>query len=291
MLRYRVLSVSVLIPIILGLAYLGGVWFLGLVLLALALTSYEYATLLKSSGSSPSLVLVIAATWLFVLDAGFPQVGLLRPGLTAITLGSLTWALVRYERGHTGAVADWAWTAAGSLYLGWTGAHFVLTRNIGLPPQEISLVPVQSEGLWWTTLAFATAWLSDAGAYFIGRAWGRHRMTPRVSPYKSWEGYVGGIVLGVVSGVAVVPLIWVIALALGHNTALTLWDGLALGTLIGVLAPLGDLVESMIKRHAGAKDSGQLIPGHGGVFDRVDSLLWAGVIAYYYATWIAPHTW
>jgi len=287
MLRYRLLSAAVLIPLVLGLTYLGGVWFLGLVLVALTLAGYEYASLLKQAGDSPSPIFVIATIWLFALDAYFPQARLLRPGLTVSVLSLLTWAVVRYERGRSRAVTDWAWTAAGSLYLGWMGAHFVLLRNIGALPRAPLLAPAQGEGLWWTTLALSSAWLADTGAYLAGQAWGRHKLASRVSPNKTWEGWAGGIALGTLGGVAVAALIRVIAPVLGSASVLTLQEGLALGALIALLSPLGDLGESLIKRHVGAKDSGQLVPGHGGMFDRIDSLLWAAVIAYYYATWIA----
>lgn len=287
MLRYRLLSAAVLIPLVLGLTYLGGVWFLGLVLAVLTLAGYEYTDLLKQAGDSPSPILVIATIWLIVLDAYAPRTGLLRPGLTVSVLGMLTWAVARYGRGHAGAVKDWAWTAAGSLYLGWVGAHFVLTRNIGASSSAIVLAPARGDGLWWTTLALASAWLTDTGAYLVGQAWGRHKLTPRVSPNKTREGWGGGIAFGILGGLAVAALIRVIAPVLGSPSPLTLQDGLALGALIALFSPLGDLGESLIKRHVGAKDSSQLVPGHGGMFDRIDSLLWAAVIAYYYAIWIA----
>jgi len=286
MIRYRLLSAGVLIPIVLGVTCLGGVWFLGLVMIALTLAGYEYTVLLKRRDDHPALVPVLAIIWLFILDAAFPQAQLLRPGLTMFVLGTLTWAIIRYERGCTAALIDWAWTNAGGLYLGWLGAHFILLRNAGLP-LELWPAPAHGEGTWWTALALGTAWLGDTGAYFIGRTWGKHKISPLVSPNKTWEGYVGGGVTATVSGVVVTLLLQLIASALGRSTTLTTGHGLILGALIGLLSPLGDLGESLIKRHAGVKDSSRLIPGHGGLLDRIDSLLWAGAIAFYYAIWAA----
>jgi len=287
MIRYRLWSAAVLVPLILGLTFLGGLWFLGLTLLVLTLSGYEYAQLLSHADGGPSAAWVIGAIWLFVLDASFPQWQLLRPGATFFLLGTLAWAVLRYERGHVGAVTDWAWTVAGSLYLGWVGAHFVLLRNLGGLPRANLIAPAQGEGLWWATLALSVAWLADTGAYLVGQKWGQNKLSRLVSPLKTWEGFAGGVVWATVSGIAITALIQLIAPFFGLATRITLADGLALGLLIGVLAPLGDLGESLIKRHVGAKDSGHLIPGHGGMFDRIDSLLWAAVIAFYYATWIA----
>jgi len=98
---------------------------------------------------------------------------------------------------------------------------------------------------------------------------------------------VGGVALGTLGGAGLAILLRLVAGALGQMTVMTIWDGLTLGVLVSSLSPLGDLGESLIKRYAGAKDSGRLIPGHGGMFDRIDSLLWAAVIAFYYAVWIA----
>jgi phosphatidate cytidylyltransferase len=287
MMRYRLWSAAVLVPLILGLTFLGGIWFLGLTLLVLTLSGYEYAQLLRQAEGGPSALWVISAIWLFVLEASFLQDQWLRPGTVFFLLGTLAWAILRYERGRASAVMDWAWTVAGGLYLGWVGAHFVLLRNLEMLPRTHLLAPAQGEGLWWATLALSTAWLADTGAYLVGQKWGQHKLCPRVSPFKTWEGFAGGVIWATVSGVAIAALMQVIAPFLGPATRITLLDGMALGLLIGVLAPLGDLGESLIKRHVGAKDSGQLIPGHGGMFDRIDSLLWAAVIAFYYATWIA----
>ena len=287
MFRNRLLSSAVLIPVVLGLTYLGGVWFLGLALFVLMLAGREYAGLLKHGGEGPSPAIVVVVTWLFLLDVSFPQATLFRFALTVALLGTLVWALVRFERGHADSAADWAWTLAGSLYLGWMGAHFVLLRNVGLAPGKTWLNLGHGEGLWWTALALSSTWLADTGAYFAGRAWGRQKMSPLASPSKTWAGFVGGVVLGTLGGAGVALLLRLVAGALGQMTVMTIWDGLALGALVSLLSPLGDLGESMLKRYAGAKDSGRLIPGHGGMFDRIDSLLWAAVIAFYYAVWIA----
>jgi phosphatidate cytidylyltransferase len=287
MFRNRLLSATVLIPVVLGLTYLGSVWFLGLALFVLMLAGLEYANLLKCDGEGPSRVFVVVVTWLFVLDVSFPQARLFRFALTVALLGTLVWALVHFERGRIDSVADWAWTLAGSLYLGWMGAHFVLLRSVGLAPEKTWLNLGQGEGLWWTALALSSTWLADTGAYFAGRAWGRQKMSPLASPSKTWAGFVGGVVLGTLGGAGVAMLLRLVAGALGQMTVMTIGDGLALGALVSLLSPLGDLGESMLKRYAGAKDSGRLIPGHGGMFDRIDSLLWAAVIAFYYAVWIA----
>jgi phosphatidate cytidylyltransferase len=118
-------------------------------------------------------------------------------------------------------------------------------------------------------------WLADSGAFLIGSRYGKHKLSPRLSPKKTWEGFFGGIVFGVVSG-AILAALWHFM-----SPAMTVERGALIGLLMGALTPLGDLGESMIKRQAGVKDSSQILPGHGGVLDRIDSWLWAGVIGYY----------
>jgi phosphatidate cytidylyltransferase len=142
------------------------------------------------------------------------------------------------------------------------GGHLVALRQV-------------ADGLRWLLLSLAITWLADTGAYFIGSTWGRRKLAPRLSPGKTIEGTLGGWLTGVVTGGLVAGLL---ELGVVH--------GLALGMLIGVASPLGDLGISMIKRQVGAKDSGHLIPGHGGMLDRIDSILFTVVIGYYYVEWI-----
>jgi phosphatidate cytidylyltransferase len=131
------------------------------------------------------------------------------------------------------------------------------------------------DGKWWFLLVLPAVWIADSGAYWIGSRWGRRKLSPRLSPGKTWEGYAGGVVAGALGGAGLAAVWGMVA------PSITLWAGAGIGFILAVLTPLGDLGESMIKRQAGAKDSSNIIPGHGGVMDRIDSWIWAGVIGYY----------
>jgi phosphatidate cytidylyltransferase len=184
--------------------------------------------------------------------------------VSLLLLAAMAVHLVEYERGRDRAATDFAVTLAGMLYLGWLGAYLVSLR--ALP-----------DGEWWVLTVLPVVWIADAGAMFIGMRWGRHPLTPRLSPHKTWEGYFGGVASGALGG-ALLGVLW------GQVTpAITPLIGAVVGLTLGAVTPLGDLGESMIKRQVGAKDSSQLIPGHGGILDRIDSWLWAGVIGYYLA--------
>jgi phosphatidate cytidylyltransferase len=125
-------------------------------------------------------------------------------------------------------------------------------------------------------------WFADSGAYFIGHAWGRHKLSPRLSPKKTWEGYLGGILVGVILS-AMFTYLWQL---LGAPAGITPLRGALAGLVMGIVPSGGDWGESMIKRQVGVKDSSNLLPGHGGFFDRVDSWLWAAVLGYYLVFWL-----
>ena len=124
-------------------------------------------------------------------------------------------------------------------------------------------------------VTLALVWMADLGGYIFGTKWGKHKMSLRLSPRKTWEGYLGGVIFAVLSG-----LILSLALRL-VLPELALWEGAVMGLVIAWLTPFGDLFISMLKRAAGVKDSGTLIPGHGGILDRADTWLWAMMIGYY----------
>ncbi len=131
-------------------------------------------------------------------------------------------------------------------------------------------------------LALFTTFACDTSAFFVGRTWGKHHMTPTISPHKTWEGAIGGFAGAVAAAAALCYL-----LNLGSWTLpLSYLEAVGVGCLVGVAAQLGDLLESMLKRRAGVKDSGNLLPGHGGVLDRIDSLVFTGVIVYYFVLWV-----
>lgn len=170
--------------------------------------------------------------------------------------------------GRDRLVVNWGWTVAGILYMGWLLGHYVMLRELDHGRELVLLV------------LFST-FACDTAAYFIGRTWGRHRMAPVISPKKTWEGAAAGFAASVAAALALRSLLnlggWELPLDYIQTTVV--------GCLVGVLAQLGDLLESLIKRRAGAKDSGRLMPGHGGILDRIDSLVFTGAIAYYYVIW------
>jgi len=266
--RTRLLTAIVLIPIVIWCIYLGGLPFLALVALLLTLAEVEFCRLVARDGFHPALAFGIGMVWLFLLDAQFPSLELLQPGMALILLASLAWQLF-HRRGSP--VADWALTVTGGFYLGLCGACLIRLRSL-------------PDGLWWTMTAVPAIMLADSGAFFVGRTWGRRKLAPTLSPGKTWEGYLAGVVVGGLL-TALLASLW--RVGAGAETAVSGVHGLILGSLIAVFAPLGDLAVSMIKRRVGAKDSGAIIPGHGGALDRVDSILWAAVIGYYYVWFIS----
>ncbi len=261
MLSTRILSALVLIPLVVVLLYVGGLWFAGLVAAFAALATIEFYQLARRLGARPSMRVGVVLSVVLVVAALFPRYSV-APAAFIATLGGLMFARV-FQQDYGGFLLDWASTVAGSAYVGGMLSYFVLLR--GLPV-----------GLVWAALAALGTWVSDTAAYLVGTAWGRHPFFPRVSPRKTLEGAIGGVLLGTASVV-------IIGLVFLHLSWL---QALVLGLLLTLATTFGDLAESLVKRQAGAKDSGNLIPGHGGALDRVDSLLFAAFVVYYYAIWI-----
>lgn len=259
MLRQRVLSALVMVPFVVVAAWLGGWWFTALIALVAGLAAWELYGLLARTSRKPMTYVGVVLVVLLILESQLPadaerlQIVLVVGVLACLTLG-LYW--------HSDYPAsDITLTLGGALYIGITLRYVAQLR--GLP-----------DGLGWIALAALTTWITDSGAYFIGKRFGKHKFAPRISPKKTWEGFFGGMLVGTVS--AVLLSIWLVP-------GLSWYYGLAIGVLIGTVGPLGDLSESLFKRQADAKDSSNLIPGHGGFFDRIDSFFFVGPVVYLFA--------
>ncbi len=271
MLLTRVLSAIVLIPVVLVLAWLGGAWFLLLIGAFTLLGSIEFYQLMRHGGHQPlwfvGIPVTLALVGLAHLNAPLAWSEILIAGTTLLALGLLTW---RKEPG--GALVDWALTVAGVLYLGLPMACFVRLRAWPAGPVDAATAGLLPDGLAWLLAGVLPVWACDSGAYLVGRLLGRRPFFHRISPKKTVEGAIGGLVAGVLVATAALVL-------LGQPV----WLSLTVGLALTVAAIFGDLAESLIKRQVGVKDSGRLIPGHGGVLDRLDSLLFAAVVLYGYA--------
>jgi len=232
------------------------------------------------AGLAAVLFFVISATTFRYLDR--TTIGAIFPtALTLLLIASFCVEMVRSERAPIVNVGS---TIFGAIYVGWMISQLVVLRQVWLvsgdPVRQISVGPFKhlEVGACLVMLTFVSTWACDTCAYFFGRALGRTKIAPKLSPNKTVEGSIAGLV-----GTMAVAMLagWVIDLPWYH--------GLALGVIFGVLSQLGDLSESSIKRELGIKDFGTIVPGHGGVLDRFDSLLFTGPAAYYYVVLFLQH--
>jgi len=262
-LRQRVLVAIIVAPVTILAAWYGGVILtLGVIGVAL-LASWELCDLIEQAGFVPQRLLALFLAIVLPLAAHFQPQGL-AADLT-VTVAIFLSLLIQLWRGNRrGALASWALSLAGSLYVSWLLSHFILLRQLPL-------------GDYWLLFALLVTWVCDSAAYTIGSAFGRRRLAPQISPKKSWEGAIAGIVAAGIVGL--VATSWL---------AIPLFLGGLIGFVAGLGAVVGDLAESLIKRQAGVKDSGTLFPGHGGMLDRVDSLLFVVAMIFYCARWLTP---
>ena len=156
-------------------------------------------------------------------------------------------------------------------------ASIVGPLYVGLPLSYALLIRSLDNGAEWLLIALLTTFAVDSGAFFVGRIFGRHNLAPTISPGKTWEGSLGGVLAGVGACYVLAQLL---------DLPLFRWEAVGIGLIVGVISQIGDLVESFIKRAVGAKQSGNLLPGHGGVLDRLDSIVFVLVVLYYFAIWV-----
>jgi phosphatidate cytidylyltransferase len=236
-------------------------WFTLLVAIWGLLAVFEFYKLVGGTGALPLTYFGLIWTVLFIISPHFNRD--LPMLLTSAVVLSLIWLLLRPQK--EGSFIGWVWTMAGILYVGWLLSYFVALRAM-------------DDGRNWVFLALFATFGSDTAAFFTGRAWGKHHLAPRISPGKTWEGAIAGLFDAIlVSLLFTIPS--PVSLPLSYGQAVLL------GLLVSILGQLGDLVESLFKRNMGVKDSGRLLPGHGGALDRIDSVVFAGVVVYYYVIW------
>ncbi|MBL7165239.1 MAG: phosphatidate cytidylyltransferase [Dehalococcoidales bacterium] len=281
MLKKRVITTLVIIPLPVAAIWFGEPWFTALMAVVAVLGVMEFYRLAVASRASPLACIGVVLTLLFIVSRN-PNLlsflaprfdpGLLIPLLLMLAIAlPMLWLLIRPRTGT--AFVNWAWTLGGILYVGWLLSHLVSLRGM-------------TDGMNWVFLVILANAASDTTAFFIGRSFGRHRLAPRISPNKTWEGALAGVV-----GAMVFSLLFTAPRLFAATNPLYVegfiyWQALSLGLLVSVFGQLGDLAESLLKRHAGVKDSGGLLPGHGGILDRMDSIIFAGIVVYYYVVWV-----
>jgi len=260
----RLITAFVGMPIVLAVAWVGGWWAFAVAALIALLAIYELHMMMLHEGYHPLVLVSGGLSVLFMLAAMLPQqrLPLLEIGLSVALLASFPFLFLR--KSLEGAMLDWSLTLAIAFYVGWPMSLLLALRGY-----QTGL----GTGLWWLFVLFGGVWGFDTGAFFAGHFWGRHKLAPRISPGKTWEGVFGGLIFAVAAAV----------LFAGLPLGVPWYLAVLLGILVGGAAVLGDLAESLIKRQTHVKDSGQFFPGHGGVLDRIDSLLFAILVIYVFA--------
>jgi phosphatidate cytidylyltransferase len=275
-LRQRVISAAILIPALVAILILGSPWIAGVVAIVTGLAAVEVFRLLRAAGYPSLATLGTVLALAVVVDAAQPQLvdssGLILFAVGAMVIAVGTFALPDPRDG----LATWVTTVFGAFYVALLG--FILRLGHVAPdlPVGAQLAALGAERGWIVLLVLGV-WAYDTGAYFVGRRFGRRRFLVHVSPSKTWAGLVGGTIAATVA-------VSLLLAGLGQPPV----SGLLLGPLIALASQAGDLAESLLKRAAGAKDSGALIPGHGGVLDRIDSFLFAAPVVTLYVV-VAVH--
>lgn len=262
----RVLTAIVLIAAVIVVLLAGSVWVYAALAVVLGAGLIEYWQLTRAMGTPAPLWLLFPLAYLFLLRDRLPSWASLTVVMAAATVIGLG-AMV-FLRDWKASLSRWALAVGGSLYLGLLLSFYASLFFLHQPdPGRFGLRAVLA--------VFGAIWIGDTTAMLVGMRFGRRRFFSRISPKKTIEGAVGELLASTLFFVIASPFV---GIGFPHN--------LVLGGLIGVVAEVGDLVESQLKRTAGVKDASQLIPGHGGVLDRIDSLLPVGVVVYYYLTFL-----
>jgi len=271
--RTRLLSGVVYATVVMTAVALGGWAWGSLNAAAAAIGAREIYALARSGGYRPTAAIGCVLAPALVLVCLWPDRPLDRPLLAMGVMAAFVCQLLR-PAGERSA-QDWVLTLAGVVYPAIMLGYLVLLR--GLP---------DGRGLAWTALLFGLVWANDSIAYVGGRLFGRSPFFPSLSPKKTAEGALAGLAASLALGLAAPAIGGWVGGALAPLAGLPAWATALVGAAVGVVGPAGDLSESFLKRQVGAKDSGDLIPGHGGLLDRLDSTVFAAPVVYCAAVWL-----
>jgi phosphatidate cytidylyltransferase len=260
----RVIVSLVGVPLILISAYLGGYYFFSFVAIISLFSFYEFGLLVKNKGANINLPLGGLIIFISLLNEyiSFTEFEVI------ILLASLSLLIVELFRNKGSAIYNLGSTYLGIFYIGIFAASLIALREL-----QFSTVETNENGAYLIICILASIWIGDSAAYYGGITFGRHKLFPRVSPKKSWEGSIFGFIFSV--GALILARLIVLDFLNWVNV-------LAIGIIIGIVGQIGDLVESLLKRDSEVKDSSSLIPGHGGFFDRFDSLLFSAPAIWLY---------
>jgi phosphatidate cytidylyltransferase len=269
----RTLTVCIGLPIVLAFVWLGGWAMFALLGLVLVLMTLELRSLMRRTSYQPSLWFSLLVAFFLLVLAMFPQQRpfLLEIGIGVVLLLSFPLLFSRLPAQH--ALSDWGLTLAFAFYLGWPLSCLLLLRG-DQAGQLHALWADIPRGVWWVLLVLLGTWSFDTGAFYIGRAFRGHQhpLAAQISPGKNWEGLIGGTCCAVMG-----------CILLTRPLDLPWYQTVLLGIVLGCAGMCGDMSESFIKRQAHAKDSGTMLPGHGGILDRCDSILFGSVIVYIFS--------
>ena len=235
----------------------------------------EFVKILNHKGFYPFKTTIIFTNLLLLILASLKQFDLIP---MVIYIGTAFSFMSVIFRGRQPYIANVAATTLGFLYCGWMPAHIIMIRQLDSVTSSMGMgwvlpfPPEMNNGIIFLLMYFMGVLLTDVGGFYFGKKFGRHKLAPVISPNKSWEGAIGGGLSSII-----------ISLVIGFFTGMPIYHAIIIGLLTTVFAQLGDLGESLLKRDAGVKDSGESIPGHGGFLDRTDGYIFAAPIVYYYA--------
>jgi phosphatidate cytidylyltransferase len=256
----RILVAVTAIPIILAATYFGRYYFLLFVLVIALISYYEFSQMVKSKEIYNNFTLGFVSVLFLVVNTYFKFYDI----LTVLLLITVTLSVFELFRNKNSAILNLGVTILGILYIGLFSSTIIYLREFFKIPAENYF-----QGGFLIISILASIWICDSAAYYVGSSFGKHKLFPRVSPKKSWEGAIAGFIFAVLTLIAAKLIIL---------DFLSWYSVIGIGIIIGTFGQIGDLIESLFKRDAGVKDSSALVPGHGGVFDRFDSLIFSSPI-------------